>query len=108
MSRNRSLNPEEYAIAKEKYEAEASNMTRIRSLPVINIPYLKGYNSKIQHKLQKITYVPSILIDSNHRLVIHLMELPKEVENEHNRVWPIVCRFFLRKEKVALYILNKT
>ena len=47
MSRNRSLNPEEYAIAKEKYEAEASNMTRIRSLPVINIPYLKGYNSKI-------------------------------------------------------------
>ena len=51
MSRNRSLNPEEYAITKEKYEAEASNMTRIRSLPVINIPYLKGYNSKIQHKL---------------------------------------------------------
>ena len=42
-----------------------------------------------------MSYVPSILIG---KLVTPLMEIPKEVGNQQERVWPIACSFFLRKE----------
>ena len=50
MSRSGSLNVGKSVIAEENYKTGTGNISR-RSLPAVNIPHLKGYNNKIQHKV---------------------------------------------------------
>ena len=96
MSRNGTLNLEKTEIAEEKSETGTGNMARRRSLPAVNITTLERLQQ--QDLAQGIeNFLCSI--DSNPEVGNSLMELPKEVGSKQKRVWPMVCRFFLRKEK---------
>ena len=96
MSRSGTLNPEKIEITEEKYETGTGNMARRRSLLAVNI-------SKIQ-RLQQQDLAQGIenflcAIDSNPEVGNSFDGITKRRRSKQKRVWPIVCRFFSRKEK---------